>query len=59
MYLAGKSITFKLASDVYLIVRFDVNAVGRLPNATPIEPPEEFTTSAVVPFKLAVSTEPA
>ena len=58
LYFEGKSTTFKFVSDVYLKVRFDVNAVG-LFIVTPIELPEENTISDVVPFKLAVSVEPA
>ena len=59
VYLGGIVTTCLVKSLVYLIVKSDVKFVGLVENTTPIEASVAVTTSAVVLFKLAVSTEPA
>ena len=58
VYLGGNEITFLFKSSVYLIVKFDVSAVGIVLSAILNDLSVPANTSAVVPFRLAVSTLP-
>ena len=57
--MGGNEITFLLRSLVYLIVRLGVNDVGLVANGTLRTLSVPAFTMAVVPFKLALSTDPA